>query len=118
MPRRDQPDLVAHVRHDQHLRGLSPTTAPVSKSYRPSQWRGSSSSLAGLQDLRSQSQRCARYRTLEIPGLTDAPTDYVAKYATRESADEAGEEDDDDDEMSSVGDFDSEDDDPAGDMEV
>ena len=44
--------------------------------------------------------------------------DYVAKYATKESADEAGEEDHDDDEMSSVGDFDSEDEDPAGDMEV
>ena len=41
----------------------------------------------------------------------------MAKYATREAADEVGEDDDEEDEMSSVGDFDS-DEDPAGQMEV
>ncbi|KAL9128883.1 MAG: hypothetical protein Q9217_002540 [Psora testacea] len=44
--------------------------------------------------------------------------DYVSKYATKEAADEVGEDDGEEDEMSSVGDFDSEDEDPAGQMEV
>ena len=49
---------------------------------------------------------------------SDTNADYVARFATKESVDEVGEEDGDDDEMSSVGEFDSEDEDPAGDMEV
>lgn len=48
--------------------------------------------------------------------------EYVAKYATKEQVDEAGEGSDDSDEMSSVGSYnDDEDDDdvqPAGTMEV
>lgn len=45
-------------------------------------------------------------------------TDYVAKYANKDAADEVGADDESEDEMSSVGEFDSEDDDPAGEMEV
>ena len=45
-------------------------------------------------------------------------TDYVAKYATKEAADEVGEDDGEEDEMSSVGDFDSGDEDPAGQMDI
>jgi len=45
-------------------------------------------------------------------------TEYVAKYASKEAADEAGAESDDDDDMSSVGSFgDDEDEEPAGQME-
>jgi ubiquitin-conjugating enzyme E2 H len=44
--------------------------------------------------------------------------EYVAKYATREAADEAGDDSDSEDEMSSVGSFDSGDEEPAGQMEV
>ncbi|KAJ5051820.1 uncharacterized protein L3040_001591 [Drepanopeziza brunnea f. sp. 'multigermtubi'] len=44
--------------------------------------------------------------------------EYVAKYASREAADEAGAETDDDDDMSSVGSFgDEEHEEPAGQME-
>ncbi len=44
--------------------------------------------------------------------------EYVAKYATKDAADEAGEDSESEDEMSSVGDFESEDEEPAGPMEV
>ncbi|KAI4721490.1 hypothetical protein E4T48_02261 [Aureobasidium sp. EXF-10727] len=43
--------------------------------------------------------------------------EYVSKYASREAAEDAGEDSDDDDEMSSVGSFDSDDDEPAGNMD-
>ncbi|CAD0087705.1 unnamed protein product [Aureobasidium vineae] len=53
------------------------------------------------------------------------PKSYEAKvkgenrchYASREAAEDAGEDSDDDDEMSSVGSFDSDDDEPAGNMD-
>ncbi len=44
--------------------------------------------------------------------------EYVAKYATREAADEAGEDSEEEEEMSSVGSFESDDEEPAGTMEV
>jgi ubiquitin-conjugating enzyme E2 H len=47
--------------------------------------------------------------------------EYVAKYATKEQVDEAGEQSDDSDEMSSVGSYGDDDEDevqPAGTMEV
>lgn len=44
-------------------------------------------------------------------------TEYVTKYASKEAANEAGAESDDDDDMSSVGSFDDEDEEPAGQME-
>ena len=45
-------------------------------------------------------------------------TDYVARYASKDAADEAGAESDEDDDMSSVGSFgDDEDEEPAGPME-
>lgn len=50
-------------------------------------------------------------------GLTDI-SEYVSKYATKDAADEAGEDEDSESEMSSVGDFDSGDEEPAGQMEV
>ncbi|KAL8897581.1 MAG: hypothetical protein Q9207_007143 [Kuettlingeria erythrocarpa] len=43
--------------------------------------------------------------------------EYVTKYASKEAADEAGDESDEEDDMSSVGDFESGDDEPAGQME-
>lgn len=44
--------------------------------------------------------------------------EYVAKYASKEAADDAGEDSEDDDEMSSVGSYDSADDEePAGTMD-
>lgn len=43
--------------------------------------------------------------------------EYVVKYASKDAADEAGAESDDDDDMSSVGSFGDEDDEPAGTME-
>ena len=57
--------------------------------------------------------------SVEIPQyLRLRPAEYVAKYASKEAADEAGVESDDDDDMSSVGSFgDDEDEQPAGQME-
>ncbi|KAI4097779.1 MAG: hypothetical protein LQ344_000051 [Seirophora lacunosa] len=43
--------------------------------------------------------------------------DYVARYASKEAADDAGDDSDDDGGMSSVGDFESGDEEPAGQME-
>ncbi|TVY22180.1 Ubiquitin-conjugating enzyme E2 [Lachnellula hyalina] len=43
--------------------------------------------------------------------------EYVIKYASKDAADEAGAESDDDDDMSSVGSFGDDDDEPAGQME-
>jgi ubiquitin-conjugating enzyme E2 H len=43
--------------------------------------------------------------------------EYVLKYANKDAVDEAGAESDDDDDMSSVGSFGDEDDEPAGTME-
>lgn len=53
--------------------------------------------------------------------LTALFAEYVAKYATKEQVDEAGEQSDDSDEMSSVGSYGDDDEDevqPAGTMEV
>jgi hypothetical protein len=50
--------------------------------------------------------------------LTD--TEYVSKYATKDAADEAGDDEESEDEMSSVGSYDEgeeEDDEVAGNME-
>ncbi|KAI9810852.1 MAG: Ubiquitin-conjugating enzyme E2 8 [Phylliscum demangeonii] len=44
--------------------------------------------------------------------------EYVHRYATREAADEAGEDSEEVEEMSSVGSFDSNEEDPAASMEV
>ncbi|KAL9025112.1 MAG: hypothetical protein Q9196_006014 [Gyalolechia fulgens] len=44
--------------------------------------------------------------------------EYVNRYASKEAADEAGDDSDEDDGMSSVGDFESGDEEPAGQMEV
>ena len=44
--------------------------------------------------------------------------EYVEKYASKDEAEDDGENDDDEDEMSSVGSYDSGDDEPAGPMEV
>ncbi|KAL8736724.1 MAG: hypothetical protein Q9166_000090 [cf. Caloplaca sp. 2 TL-2023] len=44
--------------------------------------------------------------------------EYVSRYASKEAADEAGDDSDDDGAMSSVGDFESGDEEPAGQMEV
>jgi hypothetical protein len=38
LPRRDQPNLVTDVRHDQYIRGLPAPTPPLSQSYRPIKW--------------------------------------------------------------------------------
>ena len=53
-----------------------------------------------------------------VRGYTKRATEYVSKYANKDAADEAGEDSESDDEMSSVGSFDSEDEEPAGTMEV
>ena len=45
-------------------------------------------------------------------------TEYVSKYATKDAADEAGENTSDEDEMSSVGSFGSDDEEPAGAMDM
>ncbi|MCJ1479829.1 Ubiquitin-conjugating enzyme E2 H [Lambiella insularis] len=43
--------------------------------------------------------------------------EYVSKYATKDAADEAGNDSESDDEMSSVGSYDSGDEEPAGQMD-
>lgn len=47
MSRRHQPDMVADVRHDQHLRGLSPSAITLSEPYGSFEWRGSGLVYAG-----------------------------------------------------------------------
>jgi len=48
----------------------------------------------------------------------EACPEYVQKYATKDAADEAGEDDESEDEMSSVGSYaEDEDEEPAGNME-
>lgn len=42
----------------------------------------------------------------------------MSKYATKDAADEAGDDSESEDEMSSVGEFESDDEGPAGQMEV
>ena len=44
--------------------------------------------------------------------------EYVSKYATKDAADDAGEDEDSESDMSSVGRFESDDEEPAGQMEV
>ncbi|KAL8701223.1 MAG: hypothetical protein Q9201_005021 [Fulgogasparrea decipioides] len=44
--------------------------------------------------------------------------EYVTRYASKEAADDAGDDSDEDGGMSSVGDFESGDEEPAGQMEV
>ena len=44
--------------------------------------------------------------------------EYVTKYATKDAADEAGDDSESEDEMSSVGEYESDDEEPAGPMEV
>ena len=54
-----------------------------------------------------------------VQGWADqALLEYVSKYATKDAADEAGDDSESDDEMSSVGSFESGDEEPAGQMEV
>lgn len=50
--------------------------------------------------------------------LTCFFTEYVVKYASADAADEAGDNGEDDDEMSSVGSWGSEDEEPAGQMDI
>lgn len=51
-------------------------------------------------------------------GSTNISIEYVTKYASKESVDDAGNDSNDSDEMSSVGSFDDdEDDEPAGTMD-
>ena len=57
LPRRDQPDLVSNVRHDQHLRSLPPAITPLSKRGRPSQRRSSGDAFTRLEIIRKQSSR-------------------------------------------------------------
>lgn len=53
----------------------------------------------------------------EVGHAADGIAEYVIKYASKDAADEAGAESDDEDDMSSVGSFGDEDDEPAGQME-
>jgi ubiquitin-conjugating enzyme E2 H len=50
-------------------------------------------------------------------GSNVSTAEYVTKYATKENVDDAGADTDDSDEMSSVGSFDEEDEEPAGTMD-
>lgn len=50
--------------------------------------------------------------------LTDPEIEYVQRYASKEAAEEAGQESEEDDDMSSVGSFgEEEDEEPAGHLE-
>ena len=53
-----------------------------------------------------------------FPYMNNGETEYVSKYASKDAVDEAGEDEDEEDEMSSVGEFDSGDEEPVGQMEV
>ena len=111
-----QPDLVTYVRHGQHIRGLPPPASAISQSYGSPEWRSSCLVDEGLERLRRQSQRSAKL-PLNL-GEANISIEYVTKYASKESVDDAGNDSNDSDEMSSVGSFDDdEDDEPAGTME-
>lgn len=62
-------------------------------------------------------ERVMLQRTRTLTHATDTHTEYVQKYASKDSVDEGDKDSDDDDEMSSVGSYDSADDDEAAGME-
>ncbi|KAL8940238.1 MAG: hypothetical protein Q9216_002922 [Gyalolechia sp. 2 TL-2023] len=60
---------------------------------------------------------------VKVKGISAAPppvklNEYVNRYASKEAADDAGDNSDEDGGMSSVGEFESGDEEPAGQMEV
>lgn len=113
-----QPNLVTDVRHDQHLRSLPATTTAIPEPYRSSKRRGGRAINARAKELWCQGQGSVNTRWKLLQHRYLPKTEYVAKYASKEAADEAGVESDDDDDMSSVGSFgDDEDEQPAGQME-
>jgi ubiquitin-conjugating enzyme E2 H len=54
---------------------------------------------------------------LQWPGVLTPRIEYVQRYASKDAAEEAGAESEDDDDMSSVGSFGDDDDEPAGQMD-
>ena len=63
------------------------------------------------------------YQLQDLVGVDSADSsynklEYVSKYATKDAADEALNDSESEDEMSSVGEFESDDEEPAGQMEV
>lgn len=56
LPRRHQPDLVADVRHGQHLRGLPATAPTLSEPDGSTQRRGSCADDARAEGLRGEGQ--------------------------------------------------------------
>lgn len=75
------------------------------------------------EDIPSHSSKGRRKASPRAPRNADGEcpmchTEYVSKYATKDAADEAGDDSESDDEMSSVGSFESGDEEPAGQMEV
>lgn len=117
LPRCHQPNVVSHVRHDQHIRGVSTTASSIPKPFGPSKWRGRCPDNARWEGVRSQGQRYGVYRLVVTLRLANVRAEYVAKYATRENVDDAGAEASDSDDLSSVGSFGEDDDDePAGTM--
>ncbi|KAG7007625.1 hypothetical protein G7Y79_00009g027340 [Physcia stellaris] len=101
LPRRHQPDLVAHVRHDQHLRSLPPQLLRYPNPTDP--LNGEAAALL-----------------MRDPKTYEAKVkEYVSKYANKDAVEEDGEGVESASEMSSVGGFsDEEDEDVAGQMEV
>lgn len=70
-------------------------------------------------DAKVKGERFVRHTNAPNDGLNAPTAEYVTKYATGASADEAGEGSDDSDEMSSVGSYnEDEDEEPAGPIEV
>ncbi|KAI9803576.1 MAG: hypothetical protein M1825_001919 [Sarcosagium campestre] len=54
----------------------------------------------------------------EPKGYESKVKEYVQKYATKDAADDAGDDSEEEDDMSSLGSFESGDEEPAGTMEV
>lgn len=67
--------------------------------------------------MKSRSKVRNPFSTVGVDNTQILP-EYVAKYATKDAADEAGDDSESEDEMSSVGEFESGDEEPVGQMEV
>lgn len=108
--------MVPDVRHDQHFRGLPSATVALPEPLGSAEWRSGCHAHAGTEELRGESERCVLALWDNHPRLMRL-AEYVAKYASKEAVDEAGEDTESEDELSSAGSYESGGEEPAGTMD-
>lgn len=108
--------MVPDVRYDKYFRGLPSATVTLPEPLGSVEWRGRCNAHAGTQELRGESERCVLALRENPPQLMRL-AEYVAKYASKEAVDEAGEDTESEDELSSAGSYESGGEEPAGTMD-